>query len=59
MCNVLNTEFKAEWTYNFYSTGIFTILVGVLIILFLNDHPDTVKSKLFFILQENPLIKEN
>ena len=35
MCNILKNSFNASWTYNFYSTGIFTILVALLIIMFL------------------------
>jgi sugar phosphate permease len=40
MCNILNNSFGAPWTYNFYSTGIFNILVGVAIIMFLKDKPE-------------------
>lgn len=40
MCNILNNSFQAPWTYNFYSTGIFNILVGVAIIMFLKDKPE-------------------
>ncbi len=35
LCNTIQTEFNASWTYNFLITGIFTIVVAVLIMLFL------------------------
>ena len=39
MCNIATNSYNAEWTYNFYLTGVFTVIVAVLIILFLEDKP--------------------
>jgi sugar phosphate permease len=48
MCNILKGSFNASWTSYFYSTGIFTIIVAILIFLFLEDKPKEEKGKFTF-----------
>lgn len=39
ICNVIQYNWQLPWTYNFIFTGCFTILVGLIVILFLKGKP--------------------
>lgn len=39
LCDILDQEQKLPWTYNFLVTGSFTIVIGILCLLFLSEKP--------------------